>query len=222
MESVYQHVLGREFPKLQPELRAYFGLHAGSGKYGIGQGIFDVAGCPAWFARPAFRLTALENAFFPEYSSRVPFTIRNYPHLDPFGRSSLTARREIDFGTALRVFEDTTSLSDGRLTDYVGRHRRMATALTCSVSDDGRMRMVSSATRIYAGLRIPVPDAVGALAFVEQWWDADVGRFRISSRVVHRQLGTLLVYAGAFDYRLEAFDGTLPPEAQPRRWEERT
>ncbi|MBG6216584.1 hypothetical protein IWX75_001028 [Arthrobacter sp. CAN_A6] len=222
MRSIYQHVLGREFSKLQPELRKYFGLHAGSGAFGIGEGTFDVAGCPAWFARPVFRLTALENAFFPEYSSRVPFTIRNYAHVDPFGRPALTARREIDFGTVRRLFEDTTSLSGDRLTDYVGRHRRMATALTCSVTEDGRMRMVSSATRLYAGVRVPVPDAVGALAYMEQWWDADSGRFRISTRVVHRQLGTLLVYAGAFDYRLEQSDGALPLEAQPLRWEERT
>ncbi|WP_049822867.1 DUF4166 domain-containing protein [Arthrobacter sp. H41] len=222
MQSVYQQVLGREFSTLQPELQEYFGLHADSGTSGIGKGTFDVAGCPAWFARPAFRLTALENAFFPEYAGRVPFTIRNYAHLDPFGRPSLTARREIDFGTVRRLFEDTTSLSGDRLTDYVGRHRRMATALTCSVTEDGRMRMVSSATRLYAGVRVPVPDAVGALAYMEQWWDADSGRFRISTRVVHRQLGTLLVYAGAFDYRLEAFDGALPLDAQPRRWEERT
>ena len=218
MTSVYQAVMGSDFGKLQPELREYFGEAAGSGRSGSGRGVFDVAGCPAWFARPAFRLTALENAFFPEYRSDVPFTIRNYPHIDPFGRPALTARRELDFGTAVRVFEDTTSLQDGVLTDYVGKHRRMATLLSCSATPEGRIRMVSSQTRVFAGVRVPVPDAVGALAYVEQWWDDDAGAFRISTRVVHRQLGTLLVYAGHFDYTLEDFDGVLPPEVQPARW----
>ncbi|WP_246019205.1 DUF4166 domain-containing protein [Arthrobacter crusticola] len=220
MKSIYQEVLGRDFDRLQPELREYFGLHAGSGQSGVGTGRFDVAGCPARFARPAFRLTALDNAFFPEYETSVPFTIANYPHTDPFGRPALTARREIRFSTAVRVFEDTTSLQGGRLTDYLGSRRRMATALTCSVTDAGRMRMVSTATRLFAGIRIALPDAVGASATMEQWWDGQ--RFRITTRVVHRQLGTLLVYAGSFDYELQGFDGVLPGPAQPRRWEERT
>ncbi len=221
MISIYQQAMGSAFGRLQPELRSYFGLHAGSGLSGHGRGVFEVAGCPAWFARPAFRLTARENAFFPEYDNDVPFEIRNYPHVDPFGRQALTARRELDFGTALRVFEDTTSLQDGILTDYVGKHRRMATLLTCSATDEGHIRMVSSRTRVFAGLRLSVPDALGALAYVEQWWDDESGAFRIKTRVVHRQLGTLLVYAGRFDYTLEEFDGELPADAQPRRWEQR-
>lgn len=221
MTSIYQQAMGTEFGRLQPELREYFGLHADSGLSGHGRGVFDVAGCPAWFARPAFRLTALENAFFPEYNTDVPFEIRNYPHVDPFGRPALTARRELDFGTALRVFEDTTSLQDGVLTDYVGRHRRMATLLTCTATENGRMRMLSSQTRVFAGLTLPVPDALGALAYVEQWWDDDAEAFRISTNVVHRQLGTLLVYAGTFRYELEEFDGALPADATPRRFEQR-
>jgi hypothetical protein len=221
MTSIYQEAMGSDFGRLQPELRDYFGLSAESGLSGHGRGVFDVAGCPAWFARPAFRLTALENAFFPEYDSDVPFTIRNYPHVDPFGRPALTARRELDFGTALRIFEDTTSLQDGILTDYVGRHRRMATLLACSATDEGHIRMVSSRTRVFAGVRLPLPDALGALAYVEQWWDDAAGSFRIKTRVVHRQLGTLLVYAGRFDYVVEEFDGVLPVEARPARWEQR-
>lgn len=222
MGSIYQEVLGRDFDRLQPELREYFGLHAGSGMSGVGTGEFDIAGCPAWFARPAFRLTALENAFFPEYEARVPFTIANYPHTDPYGRPSLTARRVLRFTSAQRIFEDTTSLRDGKLTDYVGSHRRMATALECSVTPEGRMRMISSKTRVFAGLRLPLPDAAGARAYMEQWWDGAAQRFRIQTRVVHRQLGTLLVYAGSFDYTLQPFDGVLPDAAQPARWEERT
>jgi hypothetical protein len=222
VQSIYQEVLGRDFDRLQPELQEYFGLHAGSGMSGTGTGEFDVAGCPAWFARPAFRLTALDHAFFPEYGTRVPFTIANYPHTDPFGRPSLTARRVLRFTTAERVFEDTTSLQDGRLIDYVGSRRRMATALACSVTAEGRMRMVSSQTRIFAGLRLALPDAVGASAYMEQEWDEPSQRFRIQTRVVHRQLGTLLVYAGSFDYTLRPFDGVLPGTAQPVRWEERT
>ncbi len=223
MQSIYQRALGTDFDRLQPELQAYFSLHSDAGKAGVGSGTFEVAGCPAWFARPVFRLAAAENSFFPEYGTDVPFTIVNYPHTDPFGRSSLTARRVLHFPGVDRVFEDTTSEEDGQLLDYVGAHRLTLTDLTCSVTTEGRMRMVSNRTRVFAGpARLAVPDVVGAVAYMEQWWDEATGRFRIQTRVVQRQLGTLLVYAGAFDYHLIDFDGVLPAEAEPRRWERRS
>ncbi len=222
MQSIYQRALGADFNRLQPELQAYFGLHADAGQAGIGSGTFDVAGCPAWFIRPFFRLAAAENSFFPEYGTDVPFSISNFPHLDPFGRASLTARRILHFPAAERIFEDTTSEENGQLLDYVGAHRLTLTDLTCSVTPAGKMRMVSTRTRVFAGpVRLPVPDVVGAQAYMEQWWDEEAGRFRIQTRVIHRQLGTLLVYAGAFDYHLVDFDGVLPAEAEPRRWEKR-
>lgn len=223
MQSIYQRALGADFTRLQPELQAYFGLHAGAGKAGVGAGTFDVAGCPAWFIRPFFRLAAAENSFFPEYGTDIRFNIVNYPHTDPFGRSSLTARRVLHFPGVDRIFEDTTSEDQGRLLDYVGAHRLTLTDLTCSVTPAGRMRMVSTRTRVFAGpVRLPVPDVVGAQAYMEQWWDEDASRFRIQTRVIHRQLGTLLVYAGAFDYHLVDFDGVLPPGAEPLRWEKRS
>jgi hypothetical protein len=64
MKSIYQEVLGPDFGRLQPELQQYFGLHAGSGQSGVGTGVFDVAGTPAWFARPA--------SLRPSGSSRTP------------------------------------------------------------------------------------------------------------------------------------------------------
>ncbi|GAB3545463.1 DUF4166 domain-containing protein [Arthrobacter tumbae] len=220
--SIYQQALGARFSRLQPELQEYFSLHENSGVYGTGHGTFDVAGCPAPLVRPFFALAAQENSFFPEYENNVDFTVRNWAHRDPFGRPSLTARRDLSFSNVSRVFEDTTSWSDGRLVDYLGVHRRMATALACEVTGNGHMRMVSSATRLFAGLRLPLPDAVGAQAYMEQWWDGDEHRFRIKTNVLHRQLGPVLVYAGWFTYELTEYDGGLPPHVAPARWERRT
>lgn len=220
--SIYQQALGARFSRLQPELQEYFSLHEDSRVYGTGHGTFDVAGSPAPLVRPFFALAARENSFFPEYENNVDFTVRNWAHRDPFGRPSLTARRDLSFSNVSRVFEDTTSWADGRLVDYLGAHRRMATALTCEVTGSGRMRMVSSATRLFAGLRLPLPDAVGAQAYMEQWWDNDEHRFRIKTNVLHRQLGPVLVYAGWFTYELTEYDGGLPPDVAPARWERRT
>lgn len=220
--SVYQRALGTAFGQLQPELQQYFSLTEDSRMFGTGRGTFDVAGSPAPLLRPLFRLAAKENSFFPEYENDVAFTVRNWAHRDPFGRPSLTARRELSFSGTRRVFEDTTSWAGDRLVDYLGMHRRMATALDCEVTADGRMRMTSSATRLFAGpLRLALPDVVGAQAYMEQWWDEDGQRFRIKTNVLHRQLGPVLVYAGSFTYELSEYDGGLPAGVSPSRWEQR-
>ncbi|MDQ0820193.1 hypothetical protein QFZ79_002485 [Arthrobacter sp. V4I6] len=232
---IYPLALGDAFSRLQPQLQEYFSLAPGSGHFGVGEGVFDVAGCPQPWLRPLLRLTSGEQAFFPEYGEGIPFRIENHAHLDPFGRPSLTARREIFFPGTTRLFHDTTSFehTGGRrgLVDYVGRYRRLATDLNLSVTDEGRLRGVSEASRLFLGpLRIPLPGAFDARAYAEQWWEPQEngrGRHRIQVKVIQPQLGLVLVYAGHFDYRLEAYPGGstapgyLPDRARPDRWENR-
>lgn len=232
---IYQQALGTGFSRLQPELQEYFSLVPGSGQYGVGEGTFDVVGCRQRWLRPLLRLAGGEEAFFPEYGENIPFRIENHAHQDPFGRSSLTARREIRFPGRTRLFQDTTSATDrgGRtqLVDYVGRYRRLVTDLNLGVAPDGRLRGVSEASRLFLGpLRVPLPEALDAKAYAEQWWDpaaGDNGRHRIQVKVIQPQIGLVLVYAGAFDYRLRPYTGGgsaqsyLPRYAQPERWENR-
>ena len=221
---IYEQAMGAGFARLQPELQDYFSLTPGSGTYGVGEGTFDVVGCRQQWLRPLLRMTAGEQAFFPEYGESVPFRIENHAHLDPFGRSSLTARREIFFPGRTRIFQDTTSVSSAasgvsggqaRLVDYVGR-----------------LRGVSGASRLFLGpLRLPLPAALDAKPYAEQWWepsDGDRGRHRIQVKVIQPQVGLVLVYAGHFDYRLESYaegnatPGFLPGYAAPDRWEQRS
>ncbi|MEY9777646.1 DUF4166 domain-containing protein [Arthrobacter sp. MW3 TE3886] len=238
---IYERALGSDFARLQPELQEYFALAPGSGHYGVGEGVFDVVGCRQAWLRPLLRLTTGEQAFFPEYGEGVRFRIENHAHLDPFGRSSLTARREIFFPGTTRLFQDTTSFDDGDdggpanggrgpgLVDYVGRYRRLVTDLNLSVTPEGRLRGVSEASRLFLGpLRIPLPAAFDAKAYAEQWWEPqDGGRHRIQVKVIQPQLGLVLVYAGHFDYRLEPYPGGiatpgyLPGHARPDGWESR-
>lgn len=221
--SVYERELGAAFGRLQPQLQEYFSMQPGEGRYGHGTGVFDVAGCPRPALRPLLPVLPVSNAFFPDYGRGVPFTISNYAHLDPFGRSSLTAVRTFKFDRGERIFEDTTSLtSPTGLTDYVGRRRNLATDLDLSVSSDGRLHMHSPHTRLFLGrLRIPVPVLAGADAHAEQWWDDETGRYRIRTIVRQRQLGTVFVYDGSFTYEYRTFDGVLPPDAEPEKWERR-
>ena len=232
---IYQLALGEEFARLTPELQEYFSLAAGSGSYGVGQGVFDVVGCRQKWLRPLLALTGSEEAFFPEYGEGIGFRIENHAHVDPFGRPALTARREIYFPQGTRLFHDTTSAilpedGDGnaRLVDHVGRYRRLVTDLDVSVTAEGRLRGVSKASRLLLGpLRIPLPAALDARAYAEQWWDSAEGKHRIQVKVIQPQIGLVLVYAGRFDYRLVPYlpgaaPGTaLPRYAEPDRWEKR-
>ncbi|PRB44391.1 hypothetical protein CQ020_04075 [Arthrobacter sp. MYb23] len=232
---IYQLALGEEFARLTPELQEYFSLAAGSGSYGIGEGVFDVVGCRQKWLRPLLGLTGGEEAFFPEYGEGIPFRIENHAHVDPFGRPALTARREIYFPSGTRLFHDTTSAilnagndRNARLVDHIGRYRRLVTDLDVSVTAQGRLRGVSEASRLFLGpLRIPLPAAFDARAYAEQWWDNEEGKHRIQVKVIQPQIGVVLVYAGRFDYRLVPYlpgaaPGTsLPRYAEPDRWEKR-
>ena len=66
---IYQQALGKDFTRLQPELQEYFSLLPGSGHYGVGEGVFDVAGCRQAWLRPLLKLTSGEEAFFPEFGA---------------------------------------------------------------------------------------------------------------------------------------------------------
>lgn len=232
---IYQLALGEDFARLTPELQKYFSLAAGSGFYGIGEGVFDVVGCRQKWLRPLLALTGGEEAFFPEYGEGIPFRIENHAHVDPFGRPALTARREIYFPSVTRLFHDTTSAilpghgdRNARLVDHVGRYRRLVTDLDVSVTSQGRLRGVSQASRLFLGpLRIPLPAALDARAYAEQWWDNAEGKHRIQVKVIQPQIGLVLVYAGRFDYRLAPYlpgmapGNSLPRYAEPDRWEKR-
>jgi hypothetical protein len=239
---IYEQALGSEFRRLQPELQDYFALAPGSGHYGIGDGVFEVVGCRKGWLRPLLSLASAEESLFPEYGEMVPFRIENHAHLDPFGRSSLTARREIFFPGRTRLFQDTTSAietnGNTRLVDYLGKHRRLVTDLRLEVTPDGRLRGISRAMRAFLGpLRLGLPALLDANAYAEQWWDAAAGKHRIQVKVMQRHVGLVLVYAGYFDYRLapllpraaagdRAAVGNrtavgLPRYAEPDRWESR-
>lgn len=230
---IYQRAIGRDFVRLQPELQEYLALAPGQGHYGVGEGVFDVVGCRQPWLKPLLKLIAAEEAFFPEYGEGIRFRIENHAHLDPFGRSSITARREIFFPGMTRLFHDTTSLIESgsrpHLVDFVGRYRRLVTDLDLGVTETGFLRGVSGNSRLFLGpLRIPLPRALDAKAYAQQWWDASEGKHKIQVKVIQPQFGLVLVYAGRFDYRLVPYPGGnitpgfLPAYAQPDSWEGRT
>ena len=213
MTSVYQRALGPAFSLLQPELQRYFSLAPGAENddgatvSGVGSGTFDVAGCPVPALRPFLRLTSSDNALFPEYQHNVPFSIENRASLNASGQPQLTAVRTLHFENRTRVMEDATSWDDnlGKAVGALGRSGRLLTDVACSVGADGRMRIISRRSRLAAGRRsVALPPVFDAAAFTEQWWDESEHRFRIRTKVIQRQLGTVLEYDGSFTYSVRA------------------
>ena len=213
MVSVYQLALGPDFPRLQPELQEYFSLappgghDGGATASGVGSGMFDVAGCPVPAMRPFLGLTSGDNALFPEYQHDVPFSIENRASVNASGQPELSAVRTLGFHDRTRIVEDRTSWDDDlrRPVGALGRSGRLLTDVACSVGADGRMRLASRRCRISAGpLTIGLPLLLDAAAFTEQWWDGSEGRFRIRTKVIQRQLGTVLEYSGSFTYSMHA------------------
>jgi hypothetical protein len=209
MTSVYQRALGPDFARLQPELQQYFSLAVGvesddgATVSGVGSGTFDVAGCPVPVLRPFLGLTSSDNALFPEYQHQVPFSIENRASLNAGGQPQLTAVRTLHFDHRTRIMEDRTSWDGnlGKAVGALGRSGRLLTDVACSVGADGRMRIISRRSRLAAGRRsLRLPLLFEAAAFTEQWWDGAENRFRIRTKVIQRQLGTVLEYEGSFTY----------------------
>jgi hypothetical protein len=212
-ESVYQRALGADFARLQPELQQYFSLAPaaenddGATVSGVGSGTFDVAGCPVPVLRPFLGLTSSDNAMFPEYQHEVPFTIENRASQNAAGQPQLTALRTLHFHNRPRIMEDLTSWDDnlGTAVGALGRSGRLLTDVMCSVGTGGRMRIISRRSRLAAGRRsVRLPLLFDAAAFTEQWWDESGHRFRIRTKVIQRQFGTVLEYDGSFTYSVRA------------------
>jgi Domain of unknown function (DUF4166) len=189
-ESVYQRVLGKDFPALAPELQSYFGM-PDAGFHGRGVGVFDVAGSRYRWLWPVFRLLAHRRILFPEYARDVPFTVVNRPDGD-----SLRATRTFHFVGRDRAMVDEMRVVDGRLHDFLGRRGGLEVALSLAVAD-GALTMESTGVWLrIARLRLPV--SLGARLTLNERWEQDHQRVSVALR--HPLLGEFFAYRGTFTY----------------------
>jgi hypothetical protein len=195
--SVYQRALGARFSELAPELRAYFSRPP-EGAVGRGTGVYEVAGSPVRWLRPAFAFLAWRRVLFPEYATGVPFTITNIPGPG----EGLSARREFHFPGRDRLMQDTMHVIDGRLHDFLGRRGGLEVRFDLDVSG-GSLRMRSDRAWLHLlGLRLPLPELLSARVELTEAWAGD--RQRVDVRMRHPLLGEIFSYAGTFAYRYEA------------------
>ncbi|WP_104177205.1 DUF4166 domain-containing protein [Cryobacterium sp. Y50] len=148
MTSIFQHVLGDDFDRLHPMLQRRFGVGLGAGYACIGRGTMLQIRRGPWWTIPFLRIGKIRNILIPDVGRNVPFTIWNYPYLDPFGRETVTFVREYQVRDQPSRFDATMVLSDGKVLDYLGTHQHLAVDLDLSVEQDASMFVKRLAMRL--------------------------------------------------------------------------
>jgi hypothetical protein len=101
--------------------------------------------------------------------------------------------------------------------DYLGTHQHLAVDLGLSVDRRGALWIRSGGQRLAEGpLAMRIPALLQGDATVHEWFDEELGRFRIEVGVAHRRFGPLFGYRGTFtvEYRSAA---AVPPHVRPVR-----
>ncbi len=225
MISIYKQALGADFERLHPKMQERFGFASADHVANIGTGIMDEITRGSAITIPFLLVGATRNLLFPEQGADIPFTVANYAYIDRFGRETITWHRAFNFTKRRRFFEAAMIYSSRRrsIVDYLGTHQHLATDLRCWVDDDGGMNFASGDHRCYEGpIRFRLPRFFTGHAIAREWWDDDIGRYRITVNITNPILGRILGYRGTFTNETVHISGPtdIPPEIWPRREQE--
>ena len=222
MTSIFAQAMGADFARLHPMLQRRFGVGLDAGYGCIGTGTMTSIRRGPWWVLPFLHLGRVRNILIPDVGANVPFTIRNYPYTDPFGRETITFAREYRIRRRPSRFDATMVLRDGRVVDYLGTHQHLAVDLDLRVTDEGWLRLTSHGQRFYegpVGFRFPL--LLSGEATLLESYDDDAEVYRVHLEVRNRVLGFLFGYTGEF--RCEFVPATdAPDELKPRRHERRS
>jgi hypothetical protein len=220
--SVFARAMGEEFARLHPMLQRRFGVGLAAGYGCVGRGVMSRIRRGRWWTVPFLQLGRLRSILIPETGTDVPFTIENFPYLDPFGRETVTFVRHFRMPRAARRFDATMILgADGGVVDYLGSHQHLAVDLELTAEPDGSLLLRSGAQRFYEGpLGFRFPLLFSGRAELRESFDDAAGVFRIRLEVRNRVFGFLFGYEGEF--RCEFPDaGEIPAHVAPVRHERR-
>jgi len=219
--SIFEAALGDDFSRLHPMMQKRFGVGLDAGYACVGTGVMTRIRRGPWWVVPFLHIGKLRNILIPDVGQDVPFTIENYPYLDPFGRETVTFVREYRVRRKPSRFDATMILSDGRVLDYLGTHQHLAVDLELSVGDDGSLLLRSGAQRFYEGpIAFRFPMLFSGRADLRESYDESAGVYRIRLEVTNDRFGFLFGYEGSFTCAFpEARDA--PARLRPRRHERR-
>ena len=222
MTSIFEHALGDDFARMHPRLQKRFGMGLDSGYASVGTGTMSRVRRGPWWTVPFLHIGKIRNILIPDTGSNVPFTIENYPYVDPFGRETITFVREYRVRAKPSRFDATMVLHNGEVLDYLGTHQHLAVELDLTVEDDGSLLLRSGAQRFYEGpFGFRFPMLFSGRALLRERFDDEIGRYRISLEVHNSVFGFLFGYDGVFDCEFPAATDA-PQRLKPVRHEART
>jgi hypothetical protein len=222
MTCIFEAALGPDFARLSPMMQKRFSVGLDSGFACIGTGVMSRIRRGPWWVVPFLYIGKLRNILVPDVGENVPFTIENYPYLDPFGRETVTFVREYRLRKKPSRFDATMILHDGRVVDYLGTHQHLAVDLYLSVDDDGSLRLTSGAQRFYEGplVGFRFPMVFSGRARLRESYDDSAGVYRIRMEIHNPVFGFLFGYEGEFTCQfVPAVDA--PERLKPVRHESR-
>ena len=224
MTSIYRRALGSDFDRLHPEIQRRFGFDAGDRRASIGRGVMSEVWKGGFWTIPFLYVGTWRRIMFPETGRDIPFTIENYAFVDDFGRETVSWIRTFK-STQTRRFDAYMVYSEerGRVVDYLGTHEHLAVDIDLSVDAQGGLRLKSGAQRFYEGvIGFRFPLLFSGVADVREWFDDEIGVFRISVDVRNRVWGRLFGYRGTFEVTwLDVPPGAVPDHILPVRQERR-
>lgn len=224
--SIFATAMGDDFARLHPMLQKRFGVSLEAGYACRGRGVMARIRRGPWFTVPFLHIGRIRNILAPFPGKNVPFTVENYPYVDPFGRETVTFVRTFDYprrpGRPGR-FDATMILgADGRIVDYLGTHQHLAVDLQLTAEPDGSLRLRSDAQRFYAGpLAFRFPMLFSGRANLHESFDDAAGEYVIRLEVRNRLFGFLFGYEGRFTCEFPPTDEGPPVHVLPVRHERR-
>lgn len=199
MSSIFEQAMGADFDRLHPMLQRRFGVGLDS-RYGcVGHGTMSQIRRGPWWVVPFLYVGKIRNILIPDTGVDVPFTIENYPYLDPYGRETVTFVREYRVRRKPSRFDATMIFSDGRVLDYLGTHQHLAVDLDLAVGPEGELLLRSGAQRFYEGpIAFRFPMLFSGRAELRESFDDEKNVFRVHLEVRNRVFGFLFGYEGEF------------------------
>lgn len=221
MTSLFRTAMGADFDRLHPQLQRRFDVGLTGGTACVGRGIMTQITRGPWWTVPFLQIGRLRNILVPDVGADVPFTIANYPYLDPYGRETVTFVREYRVRGRRRRFDATMVAGHDGIVDYLGTHQHLAVDLDVSAEPDGSLLLRSGAQRFYEGpVAFRFPMLFSGRATLRERFDETDGRFHVDLRVDNDRFGYLFGYRGSFTCEwMPASDA--PAHLKPRRHERR-
>jgi hypothetical protein len=217
--SIFERALGADFARLHPMLQRRFGVGLDAGYACVGTGVMSSIRRGPWWTVPFLYIGRFRNILIPDHGDDVPFTIENYPYLDPFGRETVTFVREYRVRARPSRFDATMVLDGDRVVDYLGTHQHLAVDLDLTVDADGSLHLRSDSQRFYEGrLAFRFPMLFSGRADLHESFDDATGRYRIDLEVHNRVFGFLFGYRGEFSCEFPAATDA-PSRLKPVRHE---